>query len=79
MPDWRQPVRERLAKLNLAPGREADIVDEIAQHLADTYAEALAEGARTRDLVATEADPHLTCSAMAQRIVEIVAAGPRQA
>jgi 3-isopropylmalate dehydrogenase len=40
---------------------------------------ALDDGARTRDLVATEADPHLTCSAMAQRIADIVAARPRRA
>ena len=40
---------------------------------------ALDEGARTRDLVADEADPHLTCSAMAQRIAGIVASGPRHA
>jgi 3-isopropylmalate dehydrogenase len=31
---------------------------------------ALTAGARTRDLVGDETDPHLTCSAMARRIVE---------
>ena len=36
---------------------------------------ALAEGARTRDLVSHEAEPHLTCSAMAGRIVEAFEAG----
>ena len=39
---------------------------------------ALDEGARTRDLVESEADPHLSCSAMAQRIAGLVAAGPRR-
>jgi len=34
----------------------------------------LAAGARTRDLVGSEADPHLTCSAMAARIVSAVEA-----
>jgi 3-isopropylmalate dehydrogenase len=36
--------------------------------------QALASGARTRDLVADETDPHLTCSAMARRIAETVEA-----
>jgi len=36
--------------------------------------QALASGARTRDLVADETDPHLTCSAMARRIAEAVEA-----
>jgi len=36
--------------------------------------EALTSGARTRDLVADETDPHLTCSAMARRIAETVQA-----
>jgi 3-isopropylmalate dehydrogenase len=36
--------------------------------------DALDAGARTRDLVADEAEPHLTCSAMARRIVQAVEA-----
>jgi predicted permease len=45
MPDWKQEIRERLAPLNLAPAREAEIVEELAQHLEDRYAESLASGA----------------------------------
>ena len=33
MHDWPNEVRARLAPLRLKPEREADIVDEIAQHL----------------------------------------------
>jgi 3-isopropylmalate dehydrogenase len=33
-------------------------------------------GARTRDLVAEQSDPHLTCSVMARRIAEAAAAPP---
>ena len=33
MHDWHSEVRARLAALRLKPEREADIVDEIAQHL----------------------------------------------
>jgi 3-isopropylmalate dehydrogenase len=35
-------------------------------------------GARTRDLVATEADPHLSCSAMAARVVSAIESSGRQ-
>ncbi|MCI0388494.1 MAG: ABC transporter permease [Acidobacteria bacterium] len=45
MPDWKQEIRRRLANLQLAPTREAAIVEELAQHLADCYAEWLASGA----------------------------------
>jgi 3-isopropylmalate dehydrogenase len=37
-------------------------------------ARALANGARTRDLVSSETDPHLACSAMARRIVSALEA-----
>src|SRR5262245_36055998 len=45
MHDWHSEVRARLAPLNLKPEREADIVDEIAQHLAERYREATQAGA----------------------------------
>src|SRR5499426_3859898 len=45
MPEWKQEIRERLANLKLDPAREAEIVDELSQHLADRYAESLASGA----------------------------------
>lgn len=48
MPEWKQEIRERLANLQLAPAREAEIVEELSQHLEDHYAESLASGA-TRD------------------------------
>ena len=33
MPDWNQELRTRLAPLKLHPTREAEIVDELSQHL----------------------------------------------
>ena len=45
MPEWRDEIRRRLAGLKLAPTREAEIVEELAQHLDDRYAELLAGGA----------------------------------
>jgi hypothetical protein len=33
MPEWKDEIKNRLAGLNLAPAREAEIVEELAQHL----------------------------------------------
>jgi hypothetical protein len=45
MPEWKPEIRRRLAGLSLAPTREAAIVEELAQHLDDCYAEWLSGGA----------------------------------
>ncbi len=45
MPDWKQEIRRRLAKLKLDPTRESAIVEELTQHLEDSYIELLAGGA----------------------------------
>jgi macrolide transport system ATP-binding/permease protein len=45
MPNWKHEIRQRLASLPLAPTREAEIVEELAQHLDDRYRELLAGGA----------------------------------
>jgi putative ABC transport system permease protein len=45
MPEWKEEIRRRLARLKLEPTREAEIVEELAQHLDDRYAELLAGGA----------------------------------
>src|SRR5258708_28613175 len=37
MPEWKQLVRERLQGLKLDGAREAEIVDELSQHLEDRY------------------------------------------
>ncbi|MFL6527782.1 MAG: ADOP family duplicated permease [Chthoniobacterales bacterium] len=44
MPDFRAEIRARLNALNLSPAREAEIVDEIAQHLEEEYERALSHG-----------------------------------
>src|SRR6202035_3841985 len=49
MPDWKSLVRARVAPLPLDPAREADIVDELAQHVAQDYAERVATGAAEAD------------------------------
>ena len=45
MPEWKQEVRTRLSGLKLAPPREAEIVEELAQHLEDVYERAVKNGA----------------------------------
>src|SRR5262245_2338528 len=49
MPEWKQEIRERLAPLNLAPTREAEIVEELGQHLEDRYAELSSRGAASEE------------------------------
>ncbi len=46
---WAGEVRRRLAPLRLSPEREADIVDELSQHLDDHYRDLLAGGATPED------------------------------
>lgn len=45
MPDWKSEVRSRLRGLRLDPAREAEIVEELTQHLEDRYEELVAGGA----------------------------------
>ena len=49
MPDWKEEISKQLAGLNLPPVREAEIVEEVAQHLDDRYRELLAGGATEED------------------------------
>ncbi len=44
MSEWKEQIRQRLVNLKLEPTREAAIVEELAQHLDDCYAELLASG-----------------------------------
>ena len=45
MHEWTKEILKRLAGLNLSPAREAEIVEEVAQHLEDRYQELVAGGA----------------------------------
>ena len=47
--DWRQDLRPRLASLRLGAAREAEIVEELSQHLDDRYGQLRAEGASAED------------------------------
>src|SRR5262245_43697111 len=45
MREWKPEIGRRMATLRLEPTREGAIVEELAQHLEDRYADALAGGA----------------------------------
>ena len=44
MPDWPKEIRAAIASLNLDPAREAEVVEELSQHLSDRYDEMLVSG-----------------------------------
>ncbi|HUI53123.1 MAG TPA: ABC transporter permease [Terriglobales bacterium] len=44
MPEWKPEILRRLAPLKLSSAREAEITEEVAQHLEDRYQELLAIG-----------------------------------
>lgn len=44
MPEWAGEIRRQLAEARLDPKREAEIVEELSQHLEDRYAELCAGG-----------------------------------
>src|SRR5687768_5093704 len=45
MSDWKEEVRKRLRGLKVSPVNEAEIIEELAQHLDDVYQRALRNGA----------------------------------
>jgi hypothetical protein len=53
MLDWQNEIREKLAELRLAPTRENEIVEELAQYLAACYEELLASGATREEARST--------------------------
>jgi putative ABC transport system permease protein len=69
MPEWASHVRPRLASLSLTPTREAEIVDELSQHLDDRWRELVAGGASpeeaTRAALAEFRDGNLLARYMA--------------
>ena len=62
MSQWRNALKERLAPLELRPEREAEIIDELSQHLDD----------QVRELVAGGTDAALAC---AEALAELDAPG----
>ena len=49
MPEWNDDLRRRLATLRLSPTREAEIIEELSQHLDQRYQELRAAGTSDAD------------------------------
>src|SRR5215471_7982247 len=49
MPDWKPEILKQLAGAGVEPSREAEIVEELKQHLDDRYQELLASGRSEAD------------------------------
>jgi putative ABC transport system permease protein len=71
MHDWQSEVRARLAPLRLRPEREADIIDEISQHLAERYREAISGGAPPEEATRVALAEFRAGNALAQRIAAL--------
>ena len=56
MPEWNEQIRKQLAGLKLAPAREAEIVEELAQHADDRYRELRSGGATDAEARRTALD-----------------------
>jgi predicted permease len=70
--DWRAEIAERLASLRLAPEEEADLADELAQHLEDRFRELRVRGeseASARRAVLEELDGEGNLAARLQDVV----------
>ena len=51
MPDWRLLIRQRLSGLDIRPVDEIDIVEELAQHVEDRYADLRGSGVSEEEAV----------------------------
>ena len=56
MREWTQEISQQLAGLNLPPEREAEVTEELAQHLQDCYRESLEGGATEANAYRTALD-----------------------
>jgi putative ABC transport system permease protein len=68
MPDWNHHLRPRLATLRLKPAREAEIVEELSQHLDLRYDELRAAGSSDAEALQLAIDELLDLDAIADRM-----------
>ena len=71
MPDWRNIIRHRLAGLDIRPVDEIDIVEELAQHVEDRYADLCRAGASDEDAV-TGSLEELDGETLAAEMIEVL-------
>jgi putative ABC transport system permease protein len=68
MPDWKQEIRRRLRPAGLAPEREAEIIEELSQHLEDLYEQRVAGGATQEEAYRTSLHELTEGDALAQEL-----------
>ena len=68
MRDWSHDLRGRLAELRLSPAREAEIVEELSQHLDDRYEELRANGSSDADARRLAVEELSEAGGLAQRM-----------
>ncbi len=76
MPDWAREVRTRLASVRLSPTREAEIVDELTQHLQDRYDELVTGGATPEEAGRLSLEEFQSGTALASRLAPLRQAHP---
>jgi hypothetical protein len=69
MPEWRALVRQRLAGLGLRPIDEIDVVEEMAQHLEDRYAD-LRQGGAADDAALSQSLEELDGQTLAEELLD---------
>ena len=71
MSRWAAEVRARLSSLHLSPTREAEIVDELSQHLDDRYRELLAGGTSPEEAARLTLAEFRSSDALAQHMAPL--------
>ena len=77
MPDWRSLIRRRLAGLDIRPVDEIDIVEELAQHVEDRYADLCRAGATDEDAVNGSLE-ELDGETLAAEMLDVIVKKPGQ-
>src|SRR5215467_346380 len=76
MPDWTEHVRPRLSVLRLSPAREAEIVEELSQHLDDRWRELIAGGASPEEATRLALAGFSDLDSLARRLAPLRQAHP---
>ena len=75
MPEWKELIRRRLVELNLAPEREAEIAEELAQHAEDRYEELKLSGVSDSEALRLTLNEVLDEKAMASGLRDVERTG----
>ena len=81
MPEFKEEIRKRLEVLSLSPAREAEIVEELSQHLEDQFEQAVSGGAteeEARQAVLMELDESNVLPESLKRVERRVPQNPIQ-